>query len=334
MKRSDLKRNTGIVLIVLGILLAFAVMLLLISDWEKKREAAKLTDPNSPEYRHGAKLIDNKWYVPKQDLITVLGIGVDKFEADIPYEGNRNNQQADFLMLLILNRKTESFTTLHINRDTVTEIQRLGLFGDLVDSFPGQIALSHTFGSGGKDSCRNTVRAVSGLLYGARIDHYVSFTMDAVPEAADLVGGVQLELLDDFTMHDPEMKKGALYMLEGEKALIYVRGRRELETTTNINRMKRQRQFLTALKGRMTDCYTGDADFLVNSIEILSKYMITDCTANQLSDYCDKCLNWRDNGIIEIEGEAKRGREFTEFYADEAALKKLTLSLLYEPYSN
>ena len=334
MKAKITKRSVGIILIVIGILLACVAMFFLISNWEVRRGQNTIANPDSPEYQPGAICYKQKWYVPKRDVTTVLGIGVDKFLDETSNESYNNLQQSDVLILLVFNSSDNSYTVIHINRDTMVDIQRLGVFGDLMDKFKGQIALAHTQGTGGKDSCINTVRAVSDFMGGAPVDHYVCFTMDAVPEITDLVDGVTLTLLDDFTMHDPEMIKGTEYTLRGENALVYVRGRTELEDTSNVNRMRRQRQYLSALKDCADKCHTENKAFIEDSIEIISKYMVSDCTVNQLADFGERCLKWTDNGIIEVKGEAKKGKEFMEFYADEDALMELVLSLMYDPYVN
>ena len=334
MKASVAKKTIGTILVIIGIVLACVAVFFLISNWEVRRGQETIANPNSPEYRPGAICYNQKWYVPKSNVTAVLGIGVDKFLNETTNESYNNSQQSDVLMLLVFNSNDNSYSAVHINRDTMTEIQRLGVFGDPVDKFRGQLALAHTQGTGGKDSCINTVKAVSELMGGAPIEHYVCFTMDAVPQITNLVGGVKLTLLDDFTMDYPDMIKGTEYTLKGEQALVYVRGRMELEDSSNINRMKRQRQYLSALKDCAGKCNADDASFIEDAIDIISKYMISDCTVNQLSDYGEKCLNWKDNGISELKGESKKGEKYTEFYADEDALMELVLSLMYEPYND
>lgn len=336
MKLRIKRKHIGVGLIILGLMLAFIFSFILISKWESRQSAADVGNPDSPKYEPGAVFVDGKWYLPKKDIITILGIGVDKFKdanADTDGTDYNNTQQADFLMLLALDCKNKTAALLQLNRDTMTDIPILGVFGEPAGSFKGQLALSHTYGSGGKDSCLNTVKAVSDFLLGAHIDHYISFTMDAVPKITDLVGGVEVTLSDDFTMVDPAMEKGKEFNLTGDLALKYVRGRGELEDKTNISRMQRQLQYLEALKGKLSGCTADDADFLTGALKILSEYMVSDCTVNQLSEYCDYCLGWLNNGISKIPGESKKGAQFMEFYADEAALKQTVLSLLYEPYS-
>ena len=115
----------------------------------------------------------------------------------------------------------------------------------------GQLALAHTYGSGGSDSSLNAVKAVSNLLGGVKIDHYMTLTMDAVGKINDLVGGVTLTIPEDYTSIDPSFKKGATVTLKGEQAEKYVRYRDITETGSNEGRMERQTQFIQALFGQM-----------------------------------------------------------------------------------
>ena len=72
---------------------------------------------------------------------------------------------------------------------------------------------------------------------------------------------------------------------------------------------------------------------MLNTIGILSDYMVSDCTADQLSSICNTCMADKDNGFVEIPGEAVKGEEYMEFYADEDELMKTVIDLFYEPYT-
>ena len=146
-----------------------------------------------------------------------------------------------------------------LNRDTMTKIQILGVRGDVAGTFTGQLALAHTYGSGERDSCLNTTEAVSNLLYGVGIDHYISITMDGVAILNDLVGGVEVEVMDDFSSIDSTLVQGETVTLMGNHALTYVRTRGGLEDSSNLHRMERQRQYLIALQKKLTEKANSDA---------------------------------------------------------------------------
>ncbi|MBR6360632.1 MAG: hypothetical protein IKS04_02440, partial [Clostridia bacterium] len=77
---------------------------------------------------------EGELYTLKDNVETVLFIGIDKFESELNREdAYRNTQQSDFLMLLVLDHDAESCTALHINRDIMGEIRVLDFKGDPVD---------------------------------------------------------------------------------------------------------------------------------------------------------------------------------------------------------
>lgn len=79
-----------------------------------------------------------------------------------------------------MDKENGTCQVLQLNRDTMTQIESYGVAGESAGTYEGQLALAHTYGSGGQDSCRYQAKAVSNLLYGVSVDHFCSVTMDAV----------------------------------------------------------------------------------------------------------------------------------------------------------
>lgn len=315
--------------ILLGAALLVILFFSILSKWEHKQGAVDISDSDMQD--DGRLYLNGQCYAPNEDLDVTLLIGVDKYESQTQGESYNNNQQADFLMLLVMDRENESYTVLHLNRDTMTEIPVLGVRGEKAGTITGQLALAHTYGSGRLDSCRNTAEAVSNLLYGIEIDHYIAVTMDAVAQINDLVGGVTVTVLDDLTSVSPELTQGATVTLTGDMALAYVRTRYGLDDSSNLQRMERQRQYLSALGEILSTKADSDETFFVELLEAISEYMTSDCTANQLSLLSDRFSVYGDRGFLTVEGEAVVGDEFIEFYPDEEALKQLVINLFYVP---
>ncbi len=311
---------------------AFGTALFFFLSWWENRDAGNTNGGEYPDYSQEVLYYQGQAYALKEGLETVLLLGVDKYESQTDTSSYNNSQQSDFLMLLILDTQTETYTALHLNRDTMTEITKLGVRGEKAGTFTGQLALAHTYGSGGKDSCRNVVDAVSGLLYGVEIDHYISVTMDAVPVVNDLVGGVEVEILDDFSSVDASLVKGTTVTLQGTQALAYVRTRKGLDDSSNLSRMKRQRQYLNALTLKMQTCMEEDSSFSLTLATKISSYMVSDYTVNQLSKLFDQTMTYEDMGITTLEGEAEQGEEFIEYYVNDDALRDFVISAFYEPY--
>lgn len=324
MNSDRITRKKAIKVVALIILFAvlFLTAILCLSRWEKQH------------YQSGESTLssnaDGSAPALNENIETVLVMGIDKFEESIDNSSYNNNQQADFLMLLVLDNEKSTCTAIHLNRDTMAEVPVLGVAGQKIGTQTEQIALAHTYGSGKQDSCNNTVDAVSKLLGGVQIDHYISLTMDAVQELNDLVGGVEVTVLDDFTGIDETLKKGEKVTLKGEHALNYVRTRYGVGDSSNAQRMKRQAQYLEALYGKIKMCAEDDEKFIVDATLQISDYMVSDCTVNQLQDILEQISVYEFTEIRTIEGESVVGEEFMEFYADEDSIKSITSELFYK----
>lgn len=322
---------------ILAVVLVLLAGMLLLQRWENTQDApvsssgeASSVEADAPVDGREITYYNGTAYAKRENLETVLLLGVDKFEGETP-EGYLNNQQADFLLLLVMDKENETCTPIQLNRDTMTQIQILGVTGEPAGTFTGQLALAHTYGSGEEDSCENTVLAVENLLYGMGIDHYVSLTMDGVALLNDLVGGVTVEVLDDFSGIDDTLVQGETVTLKGQQALTYVRSRGGLEDSSNLHRMERQRQYLSALQQQLKQVSQQDSGFTLDALLQLNEYMVSDCTVDQLSDLGDSLAAYQVSDILTTPGDAQEGEEFMEFTVDEAALQQLVMDVFYEP---
>lgn len=322
---------------ILAVVLVLLAGMLLLQRWENTQDAPVSSSGEASSVEAGAPVdgreityYNGTAYAKIEGLETVLLLGVDKFEGETP-EGYINNQQADFLLLLVMDKQHETCTPIQLNRDTMTQIQILGVTGEPAGTFTGQLALAHTYGSGEEDSCENTVLAVENLLYGMEIDHYVSLTMDGVALLNDLVGGVTVEVLDDFSGIDDSLVQGETVTLQGQQALTYVRSRGGLEDSSNLHRMERQRQYLAALQQQLKAAVQQEDGFTLDALLQLNEYMVSDCTVEQLSALADNMAHYQVSDILTTPGDAQEGEEFMEFTVDEAALQQLVMDVFYEP---
>lgn len=237
---------------------------------------------------------------PKKNLETILVMGLDKNERSEMLEGYVNKTQSDFLLLLVIDQENRSINSLHINRDTMTEITRLGVFGGATGKYTAQIALAHAYGSGGSDSALNAVKAVSNFLGGVKIDHYMTFTMDSVALVNDMVGGVTVFIEDDFSEMDPSLVQGQEITLKGEQALHFVRGRTNVADGTNLNRMARQRQYMMGLYEKIMAAAAQDEAFPEKLLKKLADAFDTDLSVYQLDSLFDTLLECKMGEILTI----------------------------------
>ncbi len=314
-------------IVVCVLLLIVASLLIGLHFWEQSRSSY----PEQQDYEgYGMLKYDGKLYDERLGITTVLVMGLDKLGEDSEtLDSYNNDNQADFLMLLVIDRDNETCSAIQINRDTMAEVTVLGIGGKQVGTVNEQIALAYTYGSGRQDSCRNTVKAVSSLLFGVHIDHYVAVTMDSVAKINDLVGGVTLTVSDDFTGIDETLKKGEEVTLYGEHALTYVRTRAGLEDSTNLARMERQRQYLKALYAQIVDYLDADDGFSEEAVAELAEYTITDIGVDYIDDLVNTVAEYEAGDIRSLEGTPSVNGGYMEFRINADSAKKLLVDLIY-----
>jgi len=267
-------------------------------------------------------------YMPRTGVTSYLVIGLDT-DGEMKSSGSYNNTaQSDFLLLLLMDRKEKRYTLLHLNRDTMTDIDQIDVRGQRAGTAYEQLALAHTYGDGMQVSCENTVRAVSNLLYGVTIDHYLAMTLDAVPILNDMLGGVTVTVPQDLTAVDPALREGAVVTLKGSQTEHFIRSRGSLADSSNLARMERQKVYLSALIQTVAEREMTD-DFVNDVFERISPYVLTDGNLNALSELSKQLTSYSLDRILSPEGEAVVGRDFMEFYVDDDSLKTIVADLFY-----
>jgi len=315
----------------MSVALFFLSELLFLNAWEEDMGAVPSSGSAGTAPEDVLTYYDGGWYRPRKGLETVLAIGVDQASADHALHRDRKYEQSDFLLLLVIDKQNKRCTAVHINRDTMTKIRVLDdETNELLGTATGQLSLAHAYGNRPEACCENTVAAVSGLLCGIRIDHYLSLTMDGVAVLNDLAGGVTLEVMDDLTALDSALVQGETVTLKGLQALTYVQARMGLDNPGNLHRMERQKQYLEALQEQLLSRADTDEGFAASALLELRAYMVSDCSAEQLSELADALETYGVTEYRMLEGEPVAGEKYAEYYVDEAAARELVMDLFYE----
>ena len=263
-------------------------------------------------------------YPIKKHLETVLLIGTDGMEKyEEQTEGLKafyNDSQADFLMLLVLDTDAGTAEIIQLNRDTMTDVPWLDVLGNYGGTEFKQLCLAFNYGDGGAKSCKNTVDAVSGLLYDAPIDYYMQIPMTAIGVLNDVVGGVPVTIREDLTAIDPAFVAGATVRLTGAQAEKFVRARMSLEDDTNTSRMERQRDYLDSFQACAKKAIDTDSQFVLTLLEKMADYLQTNLTGDQLVNLITQLDESKVSPIRSPQGTLTLGEEHYEFYVDADAL--------------
>lgn len=263
-------------------------------------------------------------YTLKRQMKTILLMGTDSTQlyAETPEEelDFYSYHQADYLMLLVLDQATGKVQPISINRDTMTDVPWLDVFGDVGGTEYEQVCLAFNYGDGGAVSCKNTVSAVSGILFDLPIDAYIEMPMVSIPQLNDLVGGVTVTIPEDMTRVDAAFVAGETITLTGEQAEKFVRTRKAMPDDTNAARMHRQEIYMEAFLKQVESALSADQEFSVKALEELGNALQSDMTGTQLSMFLKELEKAEIGAIRTPEGELKTGPQYYEFYMDEASL--------------
>lgn len=268
-------------------------------------------------------------YYPRQDIFVVLLMGIDQAGEVKPAEKGHWAEAVDMITLLIFDEKAQDLTLLSLNRDTMLEMPVLNDQGWEEGTFYGQLAQSHMYGTGLEDSCENTKETVSRFLNGLYIDYYLAMNMDAVGILNDAVGGVTVNVEDDFSAVDATLLQG-IQKLNGDQAITFVQTRRNVGDELNTSRIRRQQVYMESFARQLREKADEDSTFVLKSYEKISPYIVTNCSANVLSGIVERYGDYTLKENVTPEGRNVVG-EYMEFHVDEEKLKELVVRLFYAP---
>ena len=338
-KTDDSGKKAVVILSVVAVLLVAAVIYLAVFRDKPEQDDTKKADQQSTEdstktegVNQGYITYKGEKYQYNSNLKTMLFMGVDKEEVATLREMTGRSGQTDCLILLIMDQEDKEVTLLEIPRDSMVYIDIYGMDGEILEKGAetgnkAQIALQYAYGRGEGDSCRLTVDLVSELLYGIKINDYLSLNMAGIAPIVDAIGGVEITVPHDYTWVDPAFQEGAELTLGGEQAYWYVRKRDVSKTGSNLDRMERQTQFIQALFEKVSASEDNARGMLAQFWSAGEDYMTTNLNLKTLEKLTTYIV---EPEIIKVPGEVREGEKHDEFYVDEDALKEMVIEKFYK----
>ena len=163
-----------------------------------------------------------------KDPFSLLILGVDERKND--------RGRSDTMIVMTVNPTQKSIKMLSLPRDTRTEIVGHGTTDKM----------NHAYAYGGIPMAINTIETYLDIP----IDYYVKMNMEGFQEIVEAVGGITVENDMNLSHGGYTFPKGTL-TLDGEKALIYARIRKE-DPRGDFGRQMRQRQVIQAIMKKGT----------------------------------------------------------------------------------
>ena len=295
-------------------------------------ESAVFDSPVSVSEPASTKTIvrDGVEYFPRQDVTVVMVLGIDQYGPVQSSRYHRNEGCADSIMLLIFEETEKNCRALYLNRDTMLDMDVLGIRGEYAGTAYGQLALAHTYGTGLEDSCENVKNTLMKFLRGLTVDYYVAMHMDAIPILNDAVGGVTVMVADDFSEVNPSITMGEL-KLQGDQVIDYVRTRKNVGDQKNVTRMERQKTYVEGFLKAFLEKGRKDPEFVLRTYEEVAPYIVTDCSATTLRGMLDRYADFTLGAVVTPEGESYVEDGHYQFHADEEKLDAMILELFYRP---
>ena len=248
--------------------------------------ATNLTAPTGFASDTSVLIIGDDTYQRNPNVKAYLFLGVD---CDDPVRARPGRGgQADTQLLLVVDAAAQTWQLLPINRDTLTDVNVLGVLGDVLSTERQQIALAHAYGDGLRKSCRNAVKAVSHLLGDSPIEGYYALNMGGISAVVDSIGGIEVTIPRDYTNLDPAFVEGAHLNLTGKQAYKLLRTRHGVDDQTNIARMERQNLVLEAATKKLHTLSGNDCIVAFNAVSDYDVEMLEDLVLTAVNEALKK----------------------------------------------
>ncbi len=234
-----------------------------------------------------------KWYqldgsIMKQDyVVNVLLIGIDG-KNGVKYGGN-----SDSLILVSINKKTETITLCSFMRDSRTYFEANG--------YSRVAKVNATYSAGGAQTTVETLERD----YKIDIDYYVAVDFTSFPQVIDALGGITVDMKEyeqkyinrTTTKIDKIPNYGEVH-LDGDQALVYARIRK-CDADSDVSRTRRQRAVITAI---IESAKGASLSQLNNAIDTLLPLLATDCPKSDIISYAAQALaqGWMNYEIQQV----------------------------------
>ncbi|MEO3786644.1 LCP family protein [Actinocorallia sp. B10E7] len=188
--------------------------------------------------------------------VNILVMGSDTRAGNNSKYGRTDGERSDTTILLHISAGGEKAIGISFPRDSWVKLPQCKTSSGQVIA-AGEGMINSAFANGGPYCTWNTIETLTQI----RIDHFVKVDFSGFKGIVNALGGVEVCSPKAFT--DPKAKlvipKAGRQTLNGEQALGWVRTRYSLGDGSDLGRIQRQQQFMSAVvqkatsKGVMTD---------------------------------------------------------------------------------
>lgn len=287
---------------------------------------------HSEEMEYGGRIYSRNNYVK-----AILCMGVDRKGNMLESKVFTFGGQADGIFLIAQDTARNTLEILMIPRDTMTEITLTDLNGNVLGKDVQHLTLAYAYGDGREKSCDLMMDAVSGLLGGMKIDHYIAANIEVINILNDGVGGVTVTVPSaGMEKKDAAFVEGATVTLQGEQVESFVRYRDIGETHSAIYRMSRQREYMTKFFDTVKKKASRDSGIVTKLLGQVEEYMVTDMGKEEYLKVAMDALEMEklaEEDIRVVPGQAVMTEMYDEYHVDQDALRQIVLEMFFREES-
>ena len=333
--KADNRRKTILRAALIGVI--FIALLLIGLHWIENRQDTMFQErreTGNEEFMAADTILwEGEKYRKIPGVTTLLIAGIDR-EADpqqsVGTSRYRNGGQADFLLLLAIDHTHRRIQQLQIDRDSIAEVTVLSVYGEETGVRRMQICLAHSYGANREENAQYTVKAVRRLMNDLEIDDYYMIDYGAVSALNDALGGVTVTIPDDMTPVNPLWTAGSAVTLHGTEAETFVRARRSVGEGTNVERMRRQNEFMQKAIARMQEQMKSDTGFGLRILSDLADKATTNISEQQLATDIQNIFEYEVEPLEYLDGEYRVGNSgYREFHVAEGSAESWVMNHLY-----
>lgn len=292
---------------------------------ETAKETSRFFDQDTVS--HNGKRYRRNTYIK-----AILCMGVDRDGDMSETKTAGSGGQSDGILLAAHDTAHDSLSLLMIPRDTMTPITLTDLSGNVLGKDIQHLTLAYAYGDGREKSCEYMAEAVSDLLLGLSIDHYLAADMSVISVVNDLVGGVTVTVpTEGMEKADPAFVYGSQVTLHGSQAEKFVRYRDIERDHSALYRMDQQQEYIEQLIVTVREQSKQDDGLVARLFEGIQENMVTDM---EKSEYLKAAMSGLTGDsslprIYTLPGTGVTTEKYDEFYPDEEGLKDVVLRLFY-----
>ncbi len=176
-----------------------------------------------------------------KDVVNILLVGLD-YNEERSGLAQKHTYNTDVMMVLAVDFNNKTVDMISLPRDSYVQMPNAaGIY---------KLNAAMKCGGGYPQGFSEVLLAAKWMLGGIPIDYYYSVTMPVIKDLVNTIGGIDYEVEFDFSVDNHSYNKGMQHM-NGQAVLDYLRVRKNIEESGDLNRINRQKKMLFAIFKKM-----------------------------------------------------------------------------------